>query len=101
VCADLTYSSNIMHQASCGSLPAGAPDHVDVRCFRWAQALYRLQPKCKVDDLLAENAIAIFDGYVKAVHERVRPRQPVWLELPANMLHRYQIPCARVTTTRP
>lgn len=63
------------------------------RCFRWAQALYRLQPKCKVDDLLAENAIAIFDGYVKAVHERVRPRQHVCLELPASMLHRYQIPC--------
>ena len=41
-----------------------------LRC-RWANNLITLQPKCKIDPLLIENALCIFDAYCRAAQEQV------------------------------
>ena len=44
-----------------------------VPCCRWANNLITLQPKCKIDPLLIENALCIFDAYCRAAQEQVPP----------------------------
>ena len=41
------------------------------RGCRWANNLITLQPKCKVDPILIENALCIFDAYCHAAQEQV------------------------------
>lgn len=38
---------------------------------RWAHNLITLQPKCKIDTLLIENALCLFDAYCKAAQEQI------------------------------
>lgn len=42
-----------------------------VRGCRWANNLITLQPKCKIDPILIENALCIFDAYCHAAQEQV------------------------------
>jgi hypothetical protein len=55
----------------------GRGAHRSCAVLRWANNLITLQPKCKIDPLLIENALCIFDAYCRAAQEQVsRPTGP-------------------------
>jgi hypothetical protein len=59
-------------------------------CRRWANNLITLQPKCKIDPLLIENALCIFDAYCRAAQEQVSllgcPFTPAFPPFPGSTL---------------